>query len=149
MASEQYLRNPTASEYESKSFGKWISGTPAIPEILQKCSAEFLNIRKCHFHQFQNSVSKTSEPITGRIPRGHRHTHWLDMRYPIRQGRNIVGVDASGLPPGMIGTQEPKSGYHHGDCPSMETPLMTNPVEPWKVGFLCPHTFFKSAANRH
>ena len=142
MASEQNPRNPTASEYESKSFGKWFPGTPAIPKTLQKRSAEFLNIGKRHFHQFRNFVSKTSESITGRIPRGHRHTHWLAMRYPTRRGRNIVCVDASGLVLGTIGIQEPKSGYHYGDCALTETTLMTNPVEPWKMGLLTPHTFF-------
>ena len=95
----QYLRNPTASEYKSKSFGKWFPGTRAIPKTLQKRSAEFLSIGKRHFHQFRSSISKTSESITGRIPRGHRHAHWLAKRYPIRQGRNIVGVEASGLAP--------------------------------------------------
>ena len=76
MAGEQPPRNPTASEYESKSFGKLFPETPAIPKTLQKRSAEFLNIGKRHFDQFRNFISKTSESITGRIPRGRRHTHW-------------------------------------------------------------------------
>ena len=146
LAAERYPRNSTASEYGSKSFGKWIPGTPAIPKTLQKRSAEFLNIGKRHFHQLRNSVSKTSESITGRIPRGHRHALWLAKRYPIMQVRNIVDVEASGLPPGMIGTQEPKSGYHYGDCASTGTPLITNPLESWKMGFLTPHTFFTPCA---
>ena len=146
MASEQNRRNPTASEYESKSFGKWLPGTTAIPKALQKRSAEFLNIGKRHFRQFWNFVSKTSESITGRIPRGHRHTHWLAMRYPTRRARNIVCVDASGLVLGTIGIQEPKSGYHYGGCALTETTLMTNPVEPWKMGLLTPHTFFTPCA---
>ena len=73
------------------------------------------------------------------------------MRYPIRQGRNIVGVDASGLSQGMIGTQESKIGYHYGNCASTETPFMTNPVEPWKMGFLTPiHSspFVRSPKNK-
>ena len=69
------------------------------------------------FHQFQNSVPKAWESITGRMPRGHRHAHWLAKRCPIRQVRNMV---ASGLPPGVIGTQAPESGYH-ADCASTET----------------------------
>ena len=135
MASEQNSRHPTTSEYESKSFRKWLPGTPAIPKTLQK-----------HFHQFRNFVPKTSESITGRIPRGHRHTHWLAMRYPTSWGRNITCVDASGLVLGTIGIQEPKSGYHYGDCALIETTLMTNPVEPWKMGLLTPHTFFTPCA---
>ena len=108
MASELNPRNPTASEYESKSFGKWFPGTvtTAIPKTLQKRNAEFLNIGKRHFHQFRNFVSKTSESITGRIPRGHRHTNWLAMRYPTTRDRNIVCVGASGLVLGTIGIQE-------------------------------------------
>ena len=129
LAAERYPRNSTASEYGSINFGKLIPGTPAIPKALQKRSAEFLNIGKRHFHQLRNSVSKTSESITGRIPRGHRHALWLAKRCPNMQVRNIVDVEASGLPPGMIGTQEPKSGYHYGDCASTGTPLITNPLE--------------------
>ena len=41
------------------------------------------------------------------------------------QVRNIVDVEALGLPPGMIGTQEPKSGYHYGDCASTATPVIS------------------------
>ena len=125
-----------ASEQNSKSFGKWFPGTPSIPKTLQKHSEEFLNIGKRHFHQFRNFVSKASESITGRIPRGHRHTHWLAMRYPTSWGRNIICVDASGL----------LLWYHYGDCALIETTLMTNPVEPWKMGLLTPHTFFTPCA---
>ena len=39
---------------------------------------------------------------------------------------------------GTIGIQEPKSGYHYGDCALTETTPMTNPVEPWKMGLLTP-----------
>ena len=53
----------------------------------------------------------------------------MPIGWPIRKVRNTVGVEASVLLPGMIGIQEPKSGYHYGDCASTETAHIRNPLE--------------------
>ena len=96
-----------------QKFRKMVPTNPSNPRNTTKTQRGIPQHRKTPFSSVSEFRSKTSESITGWIPRGHRHTHWLAMRYPIRQGRNIIGVDASGLPPGMIVTQEPMSGYHH------------------------------------
>ena len=62
----------------------------------------------------------------------------LAKRYPIRQGRNVVVVEASGLPPQRTGNQDPKSGYHYDDRASTEAPLMTNRLESRAVWSLTP-----------
>ena len=147
MASEQNPRNPTASEYESKIFGKWFPGTTTIPKTLQKRSAEFLNIGKRNFSSVSDfSFPKLRNPSQDKSLEVHTHTHWLATRCPTRRGRTIVCVDASGLVLGTIEIQEPKSGYHYGGCALTETTFMTNPVEPWKTGLLTPHTFFTPCA---
>ena len=63
MAAEQPPRNPTASEYESKSFGKLFPETPAIPKTLQNAARNSSTSENAIFISFGILFPKLRNPF--------------------------------------------------------------------------------------